>query len=116
MPIALAALFAFGSAVTLALALGRAAARGDADLDWRRAQARELAEPQIAEAQIRISRESYAGLDAGLAPAHATISREPSMTVPSSRSSVGTQALPVSSRTSRRPRVRLNMPGNSAKP
>jgi hypothetical protein len=84
----------FSSGVIMALAMGRVAARADEELD-------ELLARRLGSAAARELRESYAGL----AWAQPTISREPSTTVPSSRTNVGTQRLPVSSWTSRRPVV-----------
>jgi len=99
------ALCAIGLGMGMVVALGRAGAQADEDLDRLLDQSR-LAPP------IGTFRQSYAGL----ANAQSMISREPSTTVPSSRRSVGTQELPVSSFTSRRPRVRLKMPGNIPSP
>jgi hypothetical protein len=85
---------------TLAIALGRAAAHGDDELE------------SMLERHLAVRRQSYAGL----ARDQSTISREPSITVPPSSTSVGTQRFPVSSCTSRRPRVWLKTPGSGASP
>jgi hypothetical protein len=92
-----------GLSALLALALARAAANADAQSE------RELAEhvPEIlvtlgpgrAGRAPSTARVSYAGV-AGLAAAQETISREPSIVLPSSRSSVGTMRLPVRRSTS----------------
>ncbi len=93
------------SGATLVIAMSRLAARADEELD-------ELLARRLGAGPARRQHESYAGL----AVAQSTISLEPSTTVPSSSTSVGTQRLPVSSCTSRRPRVWLNTPGSSASP
>jgi hypothetical protein len=89
----------------LAIALGKAASRADDELDELLAQRRGIG-------ATREEHESYAGL----ALAQSAISAEPSTTVPLSRTRVGTQRFPVSSFTSRRPRVWLKMPGSGASP
>jgi uncharacterized protein involved in type VI secretion and phage assembly len=99
------ATLAVGSLSVLMLALGRAAARAD-----RQAEAVVLEDSAMRAAAL--ARHVYAGFDR----AHSTIAEEPSITVASSSTSVGTQRLPVSSWTSRRPRVWLKMPGNGASP
>ena len=93
------------SGAIIVLAMARVAARADAELD-------ELLARRLGSAGTSETLESYAGL----ARAQPAISREPSTTVPSSSRSVGTQRLPVSSWTSRLPRVWLNTPGSGANP
>jgi hypothetical protein len=93
-----------GFAAALVIALGRAAAQGDEEMTRRLVEGRTDA--------IGPRRQSYAGF----ARAQPTIFFEPSITVPSSSTSAGTQRLPVSSCTSLRPRVLLKTPGNGASP
>jgi hypothetical protein len=93
------------SGAIMALAMARVAAQADAELE----ELLVRKQGSVASGEVL---ESYAGL----ARAQPAISREPSTTVPSSRRSVGTQRLPVSSWTSRLPRVWLKTPGSGANP
>lgn len=89
----------------IAIAFGRSSARADDNTE--RLRARHLRESSRTITTVRLRRArsasasavSYAGV-AGLAAAHETISREPSITLPSSRTRVGTMRLPVSRSTS----------------
>jgi hypothetical protein len=99
------AVVVMGFSGALALALARVAGEADREADA------ELA-GRVVTPRISLIRQNYAGF----ADAQSTISCEPSMTVPSLSRSVGTQRLPVSSCTSRRPRVPLSAEGRGAKP
>jgi hypothetical protein len=109
----LAVVGTMGCSALLALAFGRAAAHADDERaselrlltdalgalgDWR-AQALSPNDPRAVRRRETGSRINYAGI-AGLATAHETISREPSITLPSSNTKVGTMRLPVSRSTS----------------
>ena len=76
------------------IALGITAARADEDLDRQLAERRRR--PPLPDACLPDSPESYTGL----AWAQATISGDPSTTVSSSRTSVGTMRFPVRRSTS----------------
>jgi hypothetical protein len=100
-------LAAMGFGAMLVFALGRVAAHADRE-----------AEELVASLGTEVRLPPIPTLDgyAGFSRAHATIACDSSITAPSSRTSVGTQRLPVSSCTSRRPRVWLSRPGRGANP
>jgi hypothetical protein len=100
--VAVAVLLALAALVAVALA--RTAAHADWELE------------QQLQRQARGEVEAPRGGYARLAAAHSAIAAEPSMTVPSSSTSVGTHWLPVNSFTSRRPRVRFSASGSQPKP
>jgi hypothetical protein len=96
---------ALGFSAVLVLALGRVAGRADRD-------AAELWEARKATLSMTLFKDDYAGF----ARAQSTITRESSITVPSSSSNAGTHRFPVNFSTSERPLVLLKIPGSGAKP
>ena len=89
-----------------AVALGRAAARGDAELNDRLRRAR-----AIRGLTIDASRQSYAGLDRP----RGAIVRAHSTTAPLQNRRSSAQRSRVSSLTMRRPRMRLHTPSGNAR-
>ena len=99
------ALGALGFSVALTLALGRIAARAD-----------EGSERMLAEGRAAADSAAFRRAYAGWARTQSAVAGGSSIAEPSSRVRVGTQRLPVSSCTSRRPAVPLNRPGRGARP
>ena len=91
-----------------AVALGRAASHGDADLDDRLRRAR-----ATRELELSASRQSYAGL---VRIQGATSPTPPSTTGPLGHRQAGIQRSRASSLTMRRPRMRVHTPTGGARP
>ena len=109
--ILVAVLCIVGLSALLAIALGRAASRGDAELNDRLRRTRDIRGTAIN--AYDASRQSYAGLDR----AQGAIPRVPSTTAPPwGRDAGSDQRARASSLTTRRPRTRLYTPSGSGRP